>query len=66
MEWVFKWLKILLIIALCVLMIIIRARGKILGSGIPTNQKYIDIFSVGSGKVDSSKYLYLDLTLILQ
>ena len=28
MEWVFKWLKILLLVALCILMIAIKAGGK--------------------------------------
>ena len=30
MEWVFKWLKILLLVGLCALMIAVRAGGQLI------------------------------------
>ena len=53
MEWVFKWLKILLLVALCILMIAIRAGGKCSDLLCRQNALTNDLIA-GSGGVDSS------------
>jgi len=56
MEWIFKWLKIALLLGLCILMVLIKAGGEYTKYlGVISSITLLKRATVGSERVDSSE-----------
>jgi len=56
MEWIFKWLKIALLLGLCILMVLIKAGGEYTNQlGVISSLALLKRATVGPGRIDSSE-----------
>lgn len=65
MEWIFKWLKIALLLGLCILMVLIKAGGEYTNHlGAISSIALLKRAAVGSGQVDSSEWLPVSVRVV--